>query len=432
MAAPTPPPRRLRPAALSTPAIAPDAPAYIYFTSGTTGRPKGVLTRHSGLEAQIDALQSAWGWSAADRILNVLPLHHVHGVMGVALSSVWAGATLEMAPKFDAGGVWAALTRPSSDPHHLTLFMAVPTVYSRLIERFEKAEPAQQAAWGGALRDPSSPIRLMVSGSAALPASVMRRWAELSGHTLLERYGMTEFGLAVSNPLMGERQPGRVGRPVGTFQARIVDEVDGVTPVPDGETGELQLRGPGVFDAYWDRPEATAECFTADGWFRTGDVAVRHPAAQGVEGSIAIAGRMSADIIKSGGYKLSALDIERELLEHPDIAEIAVLGVPDATYGERVGAVIVRKSGGGVGVEGLDLKKWAAARMAPYKIPSVLRVVGEIPRNAMGKVNKKQLRGEIFGPEVAAAAAAEKAAKAASPLLAGVAPAGMAPAGVVV
>ena len=345
--------------------------------------------------------------SRADRILNVLPLHHVHGVMGVALSALYAGATLEMLPKFDAAATLAALTRPPDAAVPApTLFMAVPTVYSKLLEHLAALDAPARDALCAAMRSPSSPVRLMVSGSAALPESVARAWREASGHTLLERYGMTEFGLAISNPLHGPRIPGKVGRPVGAFEHRIVDETapaDAVPPlVAPGVAGELQLRGPGVFAGYWDRPDATAETFTPDGWFRTGDLAIEDappgapPGTAG--GPISIAGRLSADIIKSGGYKISALDIERELLEHPDIAEVAVLGVPDETYGERVAAVIVRRSGATDGA-GLDLKAWASKRLAGYKVPSIERVVAAIPRNAMGKVNKKSLRAELFPPK---------------------------------
>jgi malonyl-CoA/methylmalonyl-CoA synthetase len=376
--------------------------AMLIYTSGTTGRPKGVLVTHGMLAAQVGALSSAWGWAPEDHILNVLPLHHVHGVVAVLLSALWNGATCEMLPKFDAGATWAALTRPRADPRGaVTLFMAVPTVYARLLEAYDKAPAETRAAWEGALKDPATPVRLMVSGSAALPEPVAVRWRAVSGHALLERYGMTEFSMAISNPLVGERKLNTVGKPLPGYEARIVPEADdaaggaGAGPFPG--PGELQIRGPGVFREYWNKPAATAETFTPDGWFKTGDCA----AVDG-DGYVSILGRLSADILKSGGYKLSALDIERVLLDHPDIAEVAVFGVPDPVYGERVAAAVVLKApaadaAAAAAALPAAVKAWAADKLAPYKLPTVYRVLAEMPRNAMGKVNKKELRKALFG-----------------------------------
>ena len=393
--------------------------AMLIYTSGTTGRPKGVLVTHGMLEAQVGALTSAWGWSAGDHILSVLPLHHVHGVVAVLNSALYSGAVVELLPKFDAAATWAALTRPRGHAPQgpLTLFMAVPTVYAKLVETFDKAPAETQAAWSAALRAADSPLRLMVSGSAALPDPLALRWRAISGHTLLERYGMSEFSMALSNPLHGARKLNSVGRPLPGYQARIAPEAgdaadDAGAGAGGGEgfagPGELQIRGPGVFTQYWNRPEATAECFTPDGWFRTGDCAVRD-----ADGCYSIMGRLSADIIKSGGYKISALDIERVLLSHPAVGEAAVLGVADPVYGERVAAVLTLKSGAtgegslasarGVGslppelFAGADsLQAFCATHLPGYKLPSTVKCVEEIPRNAMGKVNKKALRAALF------------------------------------
>ena len=363
--------------------------ALIIYTSGTTGKPKGVLTTHEQFEAQINSLIEAWAWRSEDRVLHVLPLHHVHGLMAVLSCSLWAGATCEMLPKFDAAHTWEALMRSKNDPNSVSLFMAVPTIYARLIQLFEEQAPEMQRRWTNSLR--SSRMRLYVAGSAALPESTFQRWMSISGLALLERYGMSEFGMALSNPLEGPRVVRSVGKPLPNVDARLVDEGN-----PNAVAGELHIRGPNVFKEYWNRADATAEVFAAaeDGghpWFKTGDLAERDS-----HGYYFIKGRLSMDIIKSGGYKISALDIEHILLQHPDIKECAVLGAPDATYGERVAAVVVLKSSG-LRLDGAHLKEWAKDRLASYKIPSLLKIVSALPRNAMGKINKKQLLAEVFG-----------------------------------
>jgi malonyl-CoA/methylmalonyl-CoA synthetase len=353
-------PGRLRPA----PA---DDSALVFYTSGTTGKPKGVVLTHANLEAQIRSLVTAWEWRPDDVILNVLPLHHVHGVVNVVGCALWSGATCEFA-RVDADGVWRRFVAGG-----LTLFMAVPTIYARLIAAFEAAGQDQQAAMRAACRG----FRLMVSGSAALPVRVLERWREISGHVLLERYGMTEIGMALSNPMHGVRRPGHVGQPLPGVAVRVVD--DAGRPVPAGVSGEIEVQGPTVFREYLGQPDATAKAFRA-GWFRTGDIGI-------VEGdSYRILGRKSVDIIKSGGYKLSALEIEEVLREHPAIAECAVVGLPDEEYGERVAAAVVLHPG--AALELADLRPWARERLAGYKVPTRLMTVGALPRNAMGKVIK--------------------------------------------
>ncbi len=247
----------------SLPAVEEGRRAMMIYTSGTTGRPKGVVTTHEGLRAQVTGLIEAWEWSAADHILLVLPLHHVHGIVNVLTCALWAGATCEMLPKFDADAVWSRI-----EEGDLTLFMAVPTIYHRLIAAWEQAPPERQRR----MSEGCARMRLMVSGSAALPVSTLERWQQISGHTLLERYGMTEIGMALSNPLRGERRPGYVGVPLPGVEVRLVDEEG--REVEPGTPGEIEVRGPNVFREYWRRPEATAEAFREGGWFRTGDVAV--------------------------------------------------------------------------------------------------------------------------------------------------------------
>ena len=361
----------------SLPALTMDRRAMILYTSGTTGKPKGVVSTHGNIEAQVTALVEAWGWSAADRILNVLPLHHVHGIINVLTCALWSGATCEIHPEFDAEAVWLRLASGE-----LTLFMAVPTIYARLIQFWEQASPVQQQV----MRDGCARLRLMVSGSAALPVSRLEQWRAISGHTLLERYGMTEIGMALSNPLHGQRIPGAVGNPLPGVEARVVDEAD--QEVASGQSGELQVRGPGVFSEYFRRPNATEEAFI-DGWFRTGDMVVQE------NGAFRILGRNSVDIIKTGGYKVSALEIEEVLRTHPAVQECAVVGVPDAVWGECVGAALVLKPGQSLALE--PLRAWGKERLAPYKVPSQLRLLDELPRNVLGKVTKPQVT-ELFEP----------------------------------
>jgi malonyl-CoA/methylmalonyl-CoA synthetase len=221
-------------------------------------------------------------------------------------------------------------------------------------------------------------LRLMVSGSAALPVALLEAWRALSGHTLLERYGMTEIGMGLGNPLHGVRRPGHVGVPFPGIDVRLVDEAG--QPVDDGAPGAIEVRGAGVFQEYWRRPDATREAFTADGWFRTGDVAVSE------QGSLRILGRASIDIIKTGGFKVSALEIEEVLRTHAAIAECAVVGITDEEWGQRVAVAAILAAGAALTLA--DLRAWAKQQLAPYKVPALLRIVDDLPRNPMGKVVK--------------------------------------------
>jgi len=367
-------------AARGTAGHAPDADrrALILYTSGTTGKPKGVVTTHAQLAAQTAALVTAWEWTPDDRALLVLPLHHVHGIVNVLSSALAVGATCEIRCPFDPVATWTRLASGE-----VTLFTAVPTIYHRLIQAWDGAPADTQRAWSAG----SSGLRLMMSGSAALPARTLERWRELTGHTLLERYGMTEIGMGLSNPLHGERRPGFVGVPLPEVHARLVDEAGGA--VRPGTPGELEIRGPGVFLEYWRRPSETSHAFR-DGWFRTGDVAVVE------DGAYRLLGRTSVDIIKTGGYKVSALEIEDVLRRHPAVADCAVVALPDAVWGERVSAAIECRAGQPCSPD--ELITWAKERLAPYKVPKDVHAVTELPRNAMGKVIKPDVARMIAGP----------------------------------
>ena len=359
------------------PDIANERRAMILYTSGTTSRPKGVVTTHANITAQIMCLIEAWEWSADDHILLCLPLHHVHGIVNVVSCALWSSATCEMLPRFDANAVWERIAGGS-----VTLFMAVPTVYVKLIAAWDAAPPERRAT----LSEACTKLRLMVSGSAALPVSTLERWKEISGHTLLERYGMTEIGMALSNPLRGERVPGSVGTPLPSVEVQLVGE-DG-QPVAPGTPGEIEVRGPSVFAEYWGKPDAMRDAFR-DGWFRTGDTAVVE------NGVYRILGRTNIDILKTGGNKVSALEIEETLREHPSVAECAVVGVPDPEWGQRVAAAVVLKDGGALDLP--SLRAWAKEFLAAYKLPSRLLVLDALPRNAMGKVTKPAIKAMFQG-----------------------------------
>jgi malonyl-CoA/methylmalonyl-CoA synthetase len=347
--------------------------AMILYTSGTTSKPKGVVSTHANIEAQITTLVEAWGWQADDSIPLFLPLHHVHGIVNVMSCGLWSGARVDCVGSFDAIKI---LERVADKQY--SVFMAVPTIYVKLIRILEDADEEDRARY----TDGFAQMRLMVSGSAALPASVHEQWTSLTGQKLLERYGMTEIGMGLSNPLHGERRPGAVGQPLPGVVMRLVSESGDVIEA-EGEPGEIQVRGPAVFSEYWNKPDVTEKSFV-DGWFRTGDMAVLE------DGYYRIMGRLSVDIIKSGGYKLSALEIEAALLTHPEIRECAVVGLPDDTWGEIVAAAVVTSDG--EPIELPELKEWAESRMSKYKIPRSLLLLEDLPKNAMGKVTKPAIR----------------------------------------
>ncbi|MEH3129842.1 MAG: acyl-CoA synthetase [Mycolicibacterium neoaurum] len=337
---------------------APQSTAIIMYTSGTTGLPKGVKISRQAIAADIDGLADAWQWTAEDTLVHGLPLFHVHGLVLGLLGSLRIGNRFVHTGKPSPTGY--AEARGS-------LYFGVPTVWSRIA-----ADEQAARALAGA--------RLLVSGSAALPVPVFEELVRLTGHAPVERYGSTESLITLSTRADGERRPGWVGLPLHGVQTRLVDE-DGALVPHDGATiGHLQLKGPTVFTGYLNRADATAEAFDPEGWFRTGDVAVIDP-----DGMHRIVGRESVDLIKSGGYRIGAGEIETVLLGYPGIDEVAVVGVPDADLGQRIVAFVVGD------VEPQGVINFVAEQLSVHKRPREVRIVDSLPRNAMGKVLKKEL-----------------------------------------
>jgi malonyl-CoA/methylmalonyl-CoA synthetase len=341
------------------------------YTSGTTGKPKGAVLTHANLSIQQELLAEAWEFERSDVLLHALPLHHMHGLCIALLTSLGAGAATRMLPAFEATAVWEAMAES-------TVLMAVPTMYAKLFAAFDQADEATRTRWAQQARR----LRLATSGSAALPVTLGQRWSQVAGSYPVERFGMTELGVGASNPVRGERRPGSVGRPLRTVETRVVDD-------------ELWFAGPSVFAEYWRRPEATAAAFVeheGKRWFRSGDTV-----ALEADGYIRVLGRTSVDIIKSGGYKLSALELEEVLRGHPAVAEVAVVGVPDEVWGERVVACVVARSGQEEQCDTGTLRAYAGQHLAAYKLPREVVRVPELPRNAMGKVLKPVLRKKLGG-----------------------------------
>lgn len=348
-------------------------PALLIYTSGTTGRSKGVALPWRAVVANMTALGAAWGLGPTDRCASMLPLFHVHGLCIGVYAMLLAQATIHVHPKFDA----TALVADVRD-HGVTVFLGVPTMYVALLEHLGR-HPDDAAVLSRA--------RLFTAGSAALAPSTLAKFEAATGHRILERYGMTETLITLSNPLHGERRAGTVGMPVGGVEVRIVGDDGGLVAV--GTPGELQVRGDSLMLGYWRNPEATAAAFD-DTWFRTGDVAVRDDG-----GRIAILGRSSTDIIKSGGFKISALEIEDALREHPQVADVAVLGLSDDRWGERVVAVI--EAATAIGRSDLvdALTRHVRTRLADYKCPRQWIVVDALRRNQMGKLEKARIRADV-------------------------------------
>ncbi|EED21800.1 AMP-binding enzyme, putative [Talaromyces stipitatus ATCC 10500] len=408
------------------------------YTSGTTNRPKGVFIPLSALQAQAQSLIEAWEYSPKDHLLHLLPLHHIHGIVNALLVPALAGSAIEFMHPSSPDAIWRRLAEPflpnqKPGPEKINFLTGVPTLYTRLMSYLSELPTEVQTAAKQAISPDN--LRLNISGSAALPTPTKSAWTELSsGNVLLERYGMTEVGMAISCGLdFKDRVDGSVGWPLPSVEARLwdTDKEEVIHPGEeiDKETGrervgEIQLRGPTIFREYWDNPKATSESFVEgdDGkgaWFRTGDVAVRRVVKDSGKGSSGgwaqgpmyfIQGRLSVDIIKTGGEKVSSLEVERELLSLPEIAEAAVVGLPSETWGQKVAAVIVLKvqsttqgnskdsnnkyKRGGI----MHLRRALSDRLAAYKLPQEVKVLsGPIPRNAMGKVNKKMLVKEVFG-----------------------------------
>jgi malonyl-CoA/methylmalonyl-CoA synthetase len=351
------------PAAAPSPTPPPDQGLFLFYTSGTTGRPKGALASHANIHAAVRALDQAWHWSRDDVLLHALPLFHVHGLVVALLGALWAGARTVLVQRFSAPEVLQGL-----QDHAATVFMGVPTFYHRLLS---------------APGDPDlSRLRLMTSGSAPLPVSVHQAVRARFGQTILERYGMSEVGIVLSNPYVGERRPGTVGFPLPGVSARVVDP-ETEEPAAVDQIGEIRIAGPSVFSGYLNLPDATAAAL-AGGEMHTGDLG-----SVSADGYFTIAGRAS-DMVLSGGLNVYPREIEAVLLEHPAVTQTAVVGVPDPDWGERVVGVVVLCSD----ADPAALIAHCRASLAGYKCPKELRVVEALPRNAMGKVQKARIRAD--------------------------------------
>jgi fatty acid CoA ligase FadD36 len=344
------------------PEPSPDATALIIYTSGTTGPPKGVQLSRRAIAADLDALAPAWQWTPLDTLVHGLPLFHVHGLVLGLLGSLRIGNRFVHTGKPTPAAYAQACTEAGG-----TLYFGVPTVWSRV---------AGDTAAAEALR----PARLLVSGSAPLPVPVFDQLVRLTGHAPVERYGCTESLITLSTRADGERRPGWVGLPLAGIQTRLIDDAGRPAPHDTETIGRLQVRGPTMFDGYVNRADATADVFDTDGWYRTGDVAVIDSG-----GMHRIVGRESVDLIKSGGFRVGAGEIETVLLGHPSVAEAAVVGLPDEDLGQRIVAFIVGDA------EPEVLIDYVAQQLSVHKRPREVRIVDALPRNAMGKVLKKEL-----------------------------------------
>ena len=354
---------------LPEPPADPEQTALMIYTSGTTGRPKGAQITHGNLTANLNSLHEAWGWQEEDVLLHVLPIFHVHGLVVALHGALNAGATAVLLPKF---APQQALQTMVNKP--CTLFMAVPTIHKRLVD-FPDAGDYDL-----------SHMRLLTSGSDRLPDDVFVKFQETFGHTLLERYGMTETGMNLSNPLHGERRVGSVGLPLPDVEARVVDPIT-EEPLPDDEVGEVQIRGPHVFKGYWQMPGKTADAFAEDGWLRTGDMGLRE-----ANGYYTLKGR-SKDLIITGGLNVYPPEVELVLVEHPAVAECAVIGCLDEEWGERVTAVIKPRQG--VEITAEEIINHCREHLVNYKAPRRVVFVEELPSNALGKVQKARLRAAL-------------------------------------
>lgn len=338
--------------------------AALLYTSGTTGRPKGAIITHRAMTYCATTLGSEWRFSDQDILLHALPIFHGHGLFISSNVALAAGARLIFHRKFDVAAIVAALPRA-------TVFMAVPTFYYRLL--------AGESMRPEICRD----VRLFTSGSAPLSAEIHREFEARTGHRIVERYGATETMILCSNPIDGERRPGSVGLPLPGVELRIADSSN--APLPDGEIGMIEVRGPGLFSGYWNMPEQTANEFTPDGFFRTGDLG-----RIGESGYVYITGR-SKDLIISGGYNVYPAEVEAVVSAHAAVGDSAVIGVPHADFGEAVVALVIARDPNNP-PDPADVIQFAKGQLAGFKVPKRVMVVAEFPRNSMGKVQKNQLR----------------------------------------
>ncbi|MBT2187991.1 malonate--CoA ligase [Sphingobium nicotianae] len=347
--------------------------AVILYTSGTTGRSKGAMLSHGNLYSNAATLVDAWRFTADDELLHALPVYHIHGLFVATNVPLLAGARIRLLPKFEPRAVLRGLETA-------TVMMGVPTFYTRLL-----ADPRLD-------RDATKGMRLFVSGSAPLLAETHRAWEERTGHRVLERYGMSETGMNTSNPYDGERRPGTVGPALSGVSVRVVDEASRA-PLPAGEIGMIEVKGPNVFTGYWRMPEKTAAELKADGWFVTGDLG-----QLSADSYLEIVGR-GKDLVITGGLNVYPKEVETEIDALEGVEESAVIGLPDADFGEAVTAVVVRTPGSTIGEA--EIRAALATRLARFKLPKTVIFVDALPRNTMGKVQKAALREQAMMPQAA-------------------------------
>jgi len=378
--------------------------ALILYTSGTSGPPKGVVLTRGNMTATIETLIDTWEWSSKDTLLHVLPLNHVHGLTYALLTTAYSGASVDMLPKFNVELVWSKLL----DENDINCFMAVPTIFVQLVNYYLKNDEIKKKYSADYIKNIfKKKIRLIASGSASLNVKTYDEWNEITGYKILERYGMTEIGLGLTNPYeetdSKKRVAGCVGRPYGETSVRIVEpnsDVDSKHVVVESRLdediindqnkelfGELQIKGNMVFREYLGKPVQTKETFADDGWFKTGDTAVFLKD----EKIYKLLGRTSVDVIKSGGYKISALDIEKELLAYPLIEEVCVMGISDPEWGQRIFSLIVLKEDCADKFDKAEYIKWCKTRLPRASVPTLVKAIDKLPKNQLGKVNKKEL-----------------------------------------
>ena len=355
---------------VTLPKIGVERRAMILYTSGTTNKPKGVVSTHANIAAQISSLVNAWEWNENDQIPLILPLHHIHGIINSLSCPLWIGAKVDILGAFEVEKVVKAVCE-----NDYTVFTAVPTIYFSLIDKLEGMDEKELDL----TKEKFKAMRLMMSGSAALAPEIHKKWSELTEQSLLERYGMTEIGMALSNPLNGEKRPGSVGQALPKVEVCLMEDNKVITE--ENIPGEVMIKGPQVFLEYWNQKRMTEDSFF-EGWFKTGDV------AELVDGYYKILGRDSVDIIKSGGYKISALEIEDVLLRHPMIKECAVVGIADQKWGEVVAVALC--SSENLTLE--EIQTWSLDFLSDYKTPRNLKILEELPKNAMGKVVKPEIK----------------------------------------
>lgn len=371
---------------LQIPIVNSDDTVLIFFTSGTTGAPKGVVWTNDMLTYQLETLSDIWKWNSNDRILNTLPLHHIHGLINVVKCSLYNNAQLEMHSAFDAHSVWSTFMNDKNRP---SIFMGVPSIYQKLITYFKKAPLKEQEK----MTNSAKQMRLFVSGSASLSSNDYDEWFKITGHNILERYGMTETGITLSHDY-NDRRKGLLGKPLPGVSIKLNENEFKSDNNDNSNVGELLVKGKGIFPGYWNNKDKSSQVFTEDGYFKTGDV------VQDLnnDGYLKLLGRLNGDIIKSSGYKISTLEIEDIIKDVKGVKDCCVIGIPDNTLGERIIATIIVNDDFITSAEDLinDIKHLVDEKLPKYKVPRQFVIVDDLPRNVMGKVQKLMLKTRLL------------------------------------